>query len=71
MAIERAGSIDRMKVCDELAKMSDMTFWGPVKFSSTGQITSLESPVIQIQSGRHVAIYPASIRQGELRLGVN
>jgi branched-chain amino acid transport system substrate-binding protein len=70
MAIERAGSVDRKKVRDELAKMNDMTFWGPVKFGPTGQITSLEPPVIQIQGGRHVAIYPASIRQGELKLGV-
>jgi len=70
MAIERAGTIDRKKVRDELAKMDDMTFWGPVKFGPTGQITSLEPPVIQIQGGKHVAIYPPAIRQGELRLGV-
>jgi len=70
MAIERAGTIDRKKVRDELAKMDDMTFWGPVKFGPTGQITSLEPPVIQIQGGKHIAIYPPAIRQGELRLGV-
>jgi len=70
MAIEKAGSIDRRKVRDALASLNEMTFWGPVKFGPTGQITSLEPPVIQIQGGRHVAIYPASIRQGSLRLGV-
>ncbi len=70
MAIEKAGSLDRKKVRDALAAMNEMTFWGPVKFGPTGQITSLEPPVIQIQAGKHVAIYPASIRQGQLRLGV-
>jgi branched-chain amino acid transport system substrate-binding protein len=70
MAIEKAGSVDRKKVRDALAGLNEMTFWGPVKFGPTGQITSLEPPVIQIQGGRHVAIYPASIRQGQLRLGV-
>lgn len=70
MAIERAGSLDRKKVREELSKINDMTFWGPVKFGPTGQITSLEPPVIQIQGGKHVAIYPASIKQGELLLGV-
>ena len=38
MAIERAGSLDRDKVRDELAKINEMTFWGPVKFGPTGQI---------------------------------
>ena len=70
MAIEKAGTVERKKVRDALAAMNEMTFWGPVKFGPTGQITSLEPPVIQIQAGKHVAIYPASIRQGALRLGV-
>ena len=70
MAIERAGSLDRKKVREELSKINDMTFWGPVKFGPTGQITSLDPPVIQIQGGKHIAIYPASIKQGELLLGV-
>ncbi len=70
MGIERAGSIERRKVRDAIAAINEMTFWGPVKFGPTGQITSLEPPVIQIQGGKHVAIYPASIKQGDLRLGV-
>jgi branched-chain amino acid transport system substrate-binding protein len=46
------------------------TFWGPVKFGKTGQITSLEPPVFQIQGGKTVVVHPASIKQGEFRLGV-
>ena len=52
MAIERAGSLDRDKVRDELAKMNEMTFWGPVKFGANGQINSLEPPVFQIHGGK-------------------
>src|SRR3954469_15175423 len=71
MAIERAGSLDRDKVRDELAKMNEMTFWGPVKFGPTGQIDSLEPPVFQLQGGKAVVLFPAAIKQGEFRLGVN
>ena len=71
MAIERAGSLDRDKVRDELVKMNEMTFWGPVKFGPTGQIDSLEPPVFQLQGGKAVVLSPALIKQGEFRLGVN
>lgn len=71
MAIERAGSLDRDKVRDELAKINEMTFWGPVKFGPTGQIVSLEPPVFQLQGGKAVVLSPALIKQGEFRLGVN
>lgn len=71
MAIEKAGSLDRDKVRDELAKMDVMTFWGPVKFGPTGQIDSLEPPVFQLQGGKAVVLSPALIKQGEFKLGVN
>ena len=48
-----------------------MTFWGPVKFGSTGQIDSLEPPVFQLQGGKAVVLSPALIKQGEFKLGVN
>ncbi|HXG05392.1 MAG TPA: amino acid ABC transporter substrate-binding protein [Candidatus Binatia bacterium] len=70
LAIERAGSIDPRKVRDALAALDVTTFYGPVRFGPTGQIVSLEPPVFQIQGGKPVVIYPAAIRQGELRVGV-
>lgn len=69
MAIERAGAVNGSKVRDELAKINDVTFWGPVKFGSTGQINSLEPPVFQIQAGKTIVIHPAAVAQGELKLG--
>ena len=70
IAIEKAGSIDRAKVRDELAKMDLVTFWGPIKFGPTGQINSLEPPVFQIQGGKTVVVFPAAIKQGDFKLGV-
>lgn len=70
IAIEKAGSLDRDKVRDELAKMDVVTFWGPVRFGSTGQINSLEPPVFQIQGAKAVVVHPPAIKQGELKLGV-
>ena len=71
MAIERAGSLDRDKVRDELAKLDVVTFWGPVKFGPNGQINSLEPPVFQIQGSKPIVLFPQAIKQGELKLGVN
>jgi len=70
MAIERAGTLDRAKVRDALAKIDEVTFWGPVKFGTTGQITSLEPPVFQIQGGKPTVVHPSAIAQAELKLGV-
>jgi branched-chain amino acid transport system substrate-binding protein len=71
MAIEKAGSLDRDKVRDELAKMDVVTFWGPVKFGANGQINSLEPPVFQIQGGEPIVLFPEAIKQGDFKLGVN
>ncbi len=71
MAIEKAGSLDRDKVRDELAKMDVVTFWGPVKFGANGQINSLEPPVFQIQGGKPIVLFPDAIKQGEFKLGMN
>ncbi|MFH1091895.1 MAG: amino acid ABC transporter substrate-binding protein, partial [Pseudomonadota bacterium] len=70
LAIEKAGSLDRKKVRDTLASMDVITFWGPVRFGSTGQIISLKPPVFQIQKGTQVVIYPPEIAQANLQVGV-
>ena len=68
LAIEAANSIDPKKVRDALAAMNTETFYGKVKFGETGQITSLEPPVFQIQGGKPVVIHPMSIKQSDFRL---
>jgi branched-chain amino acid transport system substrate-binding protein len=71
MAIEKAGSLDRNKVRDELAKLDVVTFFGPVKFGPNGQINSLDPPVFQIQGAKPVVLFPDAIKQGDLKVGVN
>lgn len=67
LAIEAANSIDPTKVRDALAAMDTETFYGRIKFGPTGQITSLEPPVFQIQGGKPLVIYPTGIKQTDLR----
>lgn len=69
LAIEQAGSIDPGKVRDALAGMDVVTFYGPIRFGETGQITSLEPPVFQIQEGEPKVIYPDAVKQTEMRYG--
>jgi branched-chain amino acid transport system substrate-binding protein len=70
LAIESVDSIDPAKVRDALAKMDTETFFGRIKFGPTGQITSLEPPVFQIQGGKPTVIFPDYIKQAELKFGV-
>lgn len=70
MAIEKAGSVDRVKVREALAKGGFDTFFGPLTFNSVGQAVSYVPPVFQIQKGKAVVIYPDVIKGGDLQLGV-
>jgi branched-chain amino acid transport system substrate-binding protein len=69
LAIEQAGSIDPAEVRDALANMDAMTFYGPIQFGETGQITSLEPPVFQIQEGEPKVVFPDEVKQTEMRYG--
>lgn len=70
LAIERAGTLDREKVRDELAKLDAQTFFGPIKFNEIGQANSYSPPIFQIQGGKTVVLFPEATKQGDLRLGV-
>jgi branched-chain amino acid transport system substrate-binding protein len=70
LAIEKANSIDPKKVRDALASLDTTTFYGRVKFGATGQITSLDPPVFQIQGGKPIVLFPDYVKQGELKTGV-
>ncbi len=67
LAIETAGTLDPAKVRDALAAMNTETFYGRIKFGPTGQISSLEPPVFQMQGGKPVVIFPDYIKQGDLQ----
>jgi branched-chain amino acid transport system substrate-binding protein len=67
MAIEAAGTIEAKKVRDAISATDAETFYGHVKFGADGQITSLQPPVFQLVGGNPVILWPAAIKQGELR----
>jgi branched-chain amino acid transport system substrate-binding protein len=67
MAIEAAGTTEPQKVRDAISAIDAETFYGHVKFSADGQITSLQPPVFQLVGGKPVILWPAAIKQGDLR----
>ena len=71
IAIERSGSVQGEQVRDELAKINETTFWGPIRFGKNGQNNAPSPLVFQIQDAKAVVIYPTKIATGQLRLGVN
>ena len=58
-AIERAGSLDKDKVRDALAKTDLMTFYGPVKFDATGKNIAKSMVMYQVQHEKYVVVAPA------------
>ena len=67
MAIEKAGTVDPVKVRDAIAATDTETFYGRVKFAEGGQINSLQPPVFQLVGGKPVILWPDPIKSGEIR----
>ena len=65
-AIEKAGTLDKTKVRDALAATDMMTFYGPVKFGPNGMNQGRELPIIQVQKGKIVPLFPPAIKAGDL-----
>ncbi len=61
-AIERAGSLNPIKVRDEIAKTSLDTIYGHVEFNPNGQIKGT-SVVLQILDGKVFEVYPEQHRK--------
>lgn len=70
LAIEKAGTLDPAKVRDALAALDTVTFFGRIKFGPTGQISSLDPPVFQLQGGKPVVIFPDYVKQADFKFGV-
>ena len=65
-AIEKAGTIDKAKVRDALASIDILTFYGPVKFGANGMNGGRDLPIIQVQGGKVVPLFPVAIKAGTL-----
>lgn len=67
-ALEKAGSTDRDAVREALKSLDIMTFYGPIKFREDGMNSVRELPIIQMQDGKPVVLYPEQIRQADMIL---
>ena len=65
-AIEKAGTTDRAKVRDALASIDILTFYGPVKFGANGMNQGRDLPIVQVQGGKVVPLFPVAIKAGTL-----
>jgi len=65
-ALQNAGSIDPQKVRDALANLNIMTFYGEIRFDSTGANTYKPMATIQIQNGSLVTVYPSNVANAQL-----
>jgi len=65
-AIEKAGTLEKSKVRDALAGMDTLTFYGPIKFGPNGMNQGRELPIIQVQGGKVVPLFPTAIKAGTL-----
>ena len=67
-AIERAGTVDKVKVRDALAATNINTFYGPVKFTANGMNQVRDLPIIQVQNKTIKVLNPTDLKNGELHL---
>jgi branched-chain amino acid transport system substrate-binding protein len=67
LSAEKAGSVDANKVRDQLAKLDEQTFFGPIKFNAQGQNTAKSMAVIQVQGGRALGVWPKSSAETTLK----
>jgi len=65
-AIQKARSVDPQKVRDTLTSLDIMTFYGRIRFDSTGANTDKPMATIQIQQGGVTTVYPSDIANARL-----
>jgi branched-chain amino acid transport system substrate-binding protein len=65
-AFERANSFDKDKVRDALAQTDMMTFYGPIKFSETGQNLAKPMVLFQVINGENKVVAPEKWAEAKL-----
>jgi branched-chain amino acid transport system substrate-binding protein len=68
-AIERAGSLDRRKIRDAIAKTDMVTVRGPIKFRANGTAV-IHYGLRQWQNGKNVLIWPPSATKNKVMLAI-
>jgi branched-chain amino acid transport system substrate-binding protein len=65
-AIEASPSLEPKDLRAAIAATDIKTFYGPIKFRSDGMNENRNLPIIQIQGGKPVVLFPADMAQGSL-----
>ncbi|HEX4763962.1 MAG TPA: amino acid ABC transporter substrate-binding protein [Usitatibacter sp.] len=65
-AFQRAGSLDKEKVRDALAKTNITTFYGPIKFDSTGKNVAKSMVLYQVQGGDYKVVAPTKWAEAKI-----
>lgn len=64
LAIEKADSLDTDKVRDALASLDlELASWPAIAFDETGKNVKWLHPVIQVQNGKYVVVYPEASQE--------
>jgi branched-chain amino acid transport system substrate-binding protein len=66
LAAEKAGASDPTKIRDTLASLDTASFFGTIKFDSTGQNVYKPMSVIQVQNGKAVTVWPKESAEAKL-----
>ncbi len=65
-AIEKAGSLDPVKIREAMAGLDITTFYGPIKFGGNGMNAARALPILQVQDLSVKVLYPENIKQANL-----
>ncbi|HDK27278.1 MAG TPA: branched-chain amino acid ABC transporter substrate-binding protein [Candidatus Atribacteria bacterium] len=64
LAIEKADSIETEKVRDALASLDvELSTWPAIAFNEKGQNIKWLHPVVQVQNGKYIVVYPESSQE--------
>ena len=66
-AIERSPSLAPEALRAAIAQTDILTFYGPIKFRADGMNENRNLPIIQIQGGKPVVLFPADMQQAQFK----
>ncbi len=67
MAIERSGSLAPEALRKAISETDIRTFYGPIKFRPDGMNENRNLPIIQIQGGKPMVLFPVDMQQAQLK----
>lgn len=66
-ALEKSGSLEPEALRKAIAATDIRTFYGPIRFRADGMNENRNLPIIQIQGGRPVVLFPIDMQQAQLK----